>query len=215
MLKDSQFAKDAKTARRYLKSAEKILDNIDYLIEHEKRNEAIEESFRYEELAEKIVNNARMMPIVTGRPGITKEVEDIIITENNVVVEYMDNGWFHISIPSLLPRKERGNPSFIRATLSAAMKKYFSTNERKKFEENCIFIVQHNYSKARSEREYRDHDNIELNSVVDMVALYVLIDDCPLRCKHYYCSSVAEKDNTQIYVIPESDFIEWLSKFNK
>lgn len=214
MLSESQFAKDAKSARKYLKSAEKSLDKIDYFIEHNKKQDAITESFKYEEIAEKIVNNARLMPIATGVPEIDKQVEDIIIKENNVIVEFTEENWFHVSIPSLLPRKERGNPSYIRATLSSAMKKYFAGNMREKMEDNCIFIFQHNYSKQRSEREYRDHDNIELNSVVDMIALYVLIDDSPLRCKHYYCSAISETDNTQIYIVPEDDFIKWLSKFN-
>ena len=47
-------------------------------------------------------------------------------------------------------------------------------------------IFRHVYDRNRPEREYRDHDNIELNTVVDAIAMFFLVDDTPLECRHYY-----------------------------
>lgn len=56
----------------------------------------------------------------------------------------------------------------------------------------------------------RDHDNIEVNIVADIVALYTLPDDKPDVCNHYYCSAAAEKERTEVYVVPKADFQKWL-----
>lgn len=214
MLKDSQFAKDVNSANKLLSSAQKTLSKVNSYIEDNDKENAVKEIFKYEVITEKIVNNARLIPTATGIPKIQNKVNDLIISETKTEVGYMENGWFKIRIPSLLPKKEKGNPSYIRATLDVAMREYFSKNLRKRFEENVVFIVKHNYSEERSEREYRDHDNIELNAVMDTVALYVLIDDAPLKCKHYYCSSVDKTDSTEVFIVPDKDFIEWLTNYN-
>ena len=56
----------------------------------------------------------------------------------------------------------------------------------------------------------RDHDNIETNMVTDIVAMYVLPDDHPAVCSHYYCSAAGEEERTEIYIIPKHDFPMWL-----
>lgn len=214
MLSESQLAKDVKVANKLIADAQKSLSIINKYIDEDDKENAMKELYKYEIISEKIVNNARIIPIASGIPNIQETISNIIIEENNVEVSYTNEGWFRVKIPSLLPKKEKGNPSYIRATLNAALKKYFSTNERKKFKEKCVFIVKHNYSKERNEREYRDHDNIELNAVVDNIALYVLLDDSPMKCKHYYCSTVDITDSTEVFIIPDTDFIKWLNTYN-
>lgn len=76
---------------------------------------------------------------------------------------------------------------------------------------DCVLIFRHIYDRNRPERSYRDHDNIELNMVVDIVALYLLPDDAPLRCAHYYCSAGGDTDRTEIYVVPCDSLPDWLS----
>ena len=105
MLKDSQFSKDVYVADKLLKDAQKSLDKIKSFIDNNNREEAINESFKYEIISEKIVNNARIIPIISGRTNAKNQILDIIIEENKVEVGYMDNGWFKIKIPSLLPKK--------------------------------------------------------------------------------------------------------------
>lgn len=56
----------------------------------------------------------------------------------------------------------------------------------------------------------RDHDNIEINMVSDIVALYVMPDDGPDVCSHFYCSAKGTDERTEVYVVPKSDFTAWL-----
>lgn len=216
MLSESRFSKDVQKAEKLIKDASKTLDNIRKFIDEEDKESAINESYKYVRISEKIVNTARLMPISSGSPLAKDKVNEIIAEENEVLVEYTQEGWFHVNIPSLLPKKEKdkGNPTYIRATLNAGIKKFFSENEKKPLMSDCVMIFKHNYSQDRPEREYRDHDNIELNAIVDMVTLHSLLDDSPMKCKHFYCSAVAEKDSTDVFVVPKSDFIEWLNKYN-
>lgn len=214
MLKDSQLAKDIKKANKLISDAQKSLSIIDQHIENNDKEEAMKEIFKYERISEKIVNNARVIPIASGIPKIQDTISELIIEENDVKIRYTEDGWFYAKIPCLLPKKEKGDPSYIRTTLSFAMKKFFSSHERKKFREPCVFIVRHNYSIERSDREYRDHDNIELNAVMDLVAMYVLLDDSPMKCKHYYCSAIDITDSTEVFIVPHKDFIKWLNIYN-
>lgn len=211
MLKDSQLSKDVEIAEKLLKNGIKSVSLIKKHIENDEKKLAVDEAIKYEIISEKIVNNARLIPIASGIPCIEEQISDNIIKENNVEIKYLNNdSWFYVKIPSLLPKKEKGNPSYIRATLQIALKKYFSRNKKIKFDNDCVIIFKHNYSKERNEREFRDHDNIELNSVVDLIALYVLIDDNPLKLRHYYCSYISDSDSTEVYIVPNTDFITWL-----
>ena len=57
----------------------------------------------------------------------------------------------------------------------------------------------------------RDHDNIELNTVVDAVAMFFLVDDTPFECRHYYCSVVGDEESTEVFIVPQNEFGVWLS----
>ena len=69
-----------------------------------------------------------------------------------------------------------------------------------------LSYVCHRYDKSRPEREYRDHDNIEMNAIIDALALYTLYDDAPLRCEHHYCSLTDDRDATTILLVPQPEF---------
>lgn len=75
---------------------------------------------------------------------------------------------------------------------------------------DCVLIYRHVYAKTRPERKRRDHDNIEINMVSDIIALYVMEDDAPSFCRHYYCSAAAMEERTEVYVVPNEDFPLWL-----
>ena len=73
-----------------------------------------------------------------------------------------------------------------------------------------VTIFRHVYNRERPERQQRDHDNIELNRVLDAVALYVMVDDSPSRCRHYYCNAPGSSERTEVYVVPRGEFRYWL-----
>ena len=112
-------------------------------------------------------------------------------------------GWFSIRIPALLPKKASGSADYIRSYLYPAMRKFFEGKPR-------VLAYRHVYDRSRPERSMRDHDNIETNMVTDILALYVLPDDHPAVCSHYYCSAAGSEDRTEVYVIPKHDFPVWM-----
>ena len=76
---------------------------------------------------------------------------------------------------------------------------------------DCVLIYRHVYNANRPERLRRDHDNIEINIVSDIVALYVMPDDGPSISEHYYCSVAGTADRTEVYVVPQSEFEDFLA----
>lgn len=80
---------------------------------------------------------------------------------------------------------------------------------------DCVLVYRHVYSRQRPERQQRDHDNIEINMVSDIIALYTMEDDGASLCCHYYCSAAGETERTEVYVVPEEAFIQWLKAENE
>ena len=44
------------------------------------------------------------------------------------------------------------------------------------------------------------------STVVDAIAMFFLVDDTPLECRHYYCSASGEKEMTEVYIVPREEF---------
>ena len=62
----------------------------------------------------------------------------------------------------------------------------------------------------RPERRARDHDNIETNTVSDIVAMFTLVDDSPKHCSHLYISALGNEERTEIYIVPKDELCDFL-----
>lgn len=163
--------------------------------------------------AEKLTLLTRDLPAHTGNLKAAFDLNDMLIDSCGVEVGFTTEGWVCVQMPALLPRKERGDTAYIRTLLYPPLHRFFLTNALFKLD-RCVIIFRHVYHRDRPEREYRDHDNIELNVVVDTLASYTMKDDSPMRCRHYYCSAAGDGDRTEVYVVPADDFPRWL-KYEK
>ena len=56
----------------------------------------------------------------------------------------------------------------------------------------------------------RDHDNIEINQVSDIVAFFAMKDDAPWYCEHFYMSAKDKTCRTEVYVVPQDEFEEFI-----
>lgn len=177
---------------------------------HGNVQEAYEMALENERDTEKLALLYRQIPIHTGRPSAIRDMEEIIHEEVPVEMGFTPEGWFVLRIPRLLPRKERGKGSFeyIRGFLYPAMHRFFQDTSPVQYDD-CVIIYRHIYDPDTPERQYRDHDNIEINFVTDTVALFVMKDDAPLCCQHHYCSAAGTRERTEVYVVPETDFVYW------
>ena len=202
---------------------QKALDKIDAKIQelHEQAfsvrrsyqdgniKQAYESALRLEEVSEKTVLLTRALPAYTGNPKARLETENLIKLSIPIEIGFTEEGWFSLRIPALLPKKDAGSADYIRSSLYLAMREFFLDSQPVRYND-CVLIYRHIYARDRPERKKRDHDNIEVNMVSDIVAMYVLPDDGPSVCSHYYCSTQGQIDRTEVYVVPQCEFTGWL-----
>ena len=48
-------------------------------------------------------------------------------------------------------------------------------------------------------------------NVLNAIAMFFLVDDTPLECRHYYCSAAGDEERTEVYIVPRTDFEGWLA----
>ena len=202
---------------------QKALDKIDAKIQelHEQAfsvrrsyqdgniKQAYESALRLEEVSERTVLLTRALPAYTGKPKARLETENLIKLSIPIEIGFTKEGWFSLRIPALLPKKDTGSADYIRSSLYLAMREFFLDSQPVRYND-CVLIYRHIYARDRPERKRRDHDNIEVNMVSDIVAMYVLPDDGPSVCSHYYCSTQGQIDRTEVYVVPQCEFTGWL-----
>ncbi len=203
------FKSTLNSIERNLKKAQSKATFIAELFKFGKTEEAYHEAFRLEDTLEKTVLLARNLPVYTGTRLAMQEVRSTMEENISVEIGYTAEGWFSLRMPALLPKKGFGGTDYIKQFLYPAMKKFAAENEISKFD-NAVLIFRHVYPADRPERLMRDHDNIEVNTVSDIVGLYILRDDAPKYCSHFYCSAKSDSERTEVYVVPREDFSKWL-----
>ena len=90
----------------------------------------------------------------------------------------------------------------------ASLERFFMDKPMRKFGK-CTVIFRHVYNRDNPKRAWRDHDNIEIKTVIDAIALFVMEDDSPHVCQHFYCSAEGDCDKTEVYVVPQEEFLMW------
>lgn len=199
-----------------IRGAEKLLKKLKAVKEDyaEKRiEEALEKSVTTAKLSEAVTLKTRALPAHTGHPQADAMIREVIAEVVPIEMGFTEEGWFSLRMPILLPRKEKSSRSYLRGFLYPALER-FSHGKLPIRYRNCVLIFRHVYNRNRPEREYRDHDNIELNTVVDAIAMFFLVDDSPLECRHYYCSAAGDEERTEVYIVPRAKFQRWLNMEN-
>ena len=206
----NSFAKVLSKTEKKIGQLQKECAKVRLLYESHNPGGMYEAALRTEELSEETTLLTRSLPVYTGARLSQIEVEHRIAQAIPVEIGFTEEGWFSLRMPLLLPKKAEGSASYIRSFLYPAMKAFFYRVQPIRYPES-VLIYRHVYDRDRRERQYRDHDNIELNMVTDIVALYVLPDDAPASCRHYYCSAAADTERTEVYVVPQNEFSLWLT----
>ena len=197
---------------RTIKEAEKLIKTL-YAVKTDfadKRMEvALTKSVSAARISESVALKTRALPAYTGHPQAEVMVQKAIEEAVPIEMGFTEEGWFCLRMPILLPRKEKSSRSYLRGSLNPALERFTCGKPKIRYR-NCVLIFRHVYDHNRPEREYRDHDIIELNTVVDAIAMFFLVDDTPLECRHYNCSASGEKEMTEVYIVPRADFESWL-----
>lgn len=208
------FVKTFTNLEKHYNKLGKEIENTRMLMKGWDTDYAYAYSLRVHEEAERIVLLARDLPCHLGmrdaEERVRSEMEKIVPIE----IGYTEEGWFSIQMFSLLPRKEHGNVNYIRQCLFYEMIKFFK-EQTHELQKDCVIIYRHVYYNGFPERQMRDHDNIEINMVTDILATFVLRDDGPSVCRHYYCSAKGSENRCEVYVVPQTDFEKWLKAETK
>ena len=198
---------------RGIKEAEKLLKQLNAVKKDYADNrmeDALGKLVSAARIAESVTLKTRALPAYSGHPQAEVMVQEVITDAVPVEIGFTEEGWFCLRMPILLPRKEKSSRSYLRGLLYPALERFTCRKPKLRYR-NCVLIFRHVYDRNRPEREYRDHDNIELNTVVDAIAMFFLVDDTPLECRHYYCSAAGDEERTEVYVVPRVDFESWLA----
>ena len=198
------FKKEFTKAKRTLGQFYRAWNKLESCIEYNDENGAYDCSLETERIAERLIFQLRNLATYSGDKETCEAVVRNIRETALVEVGYTEEGWFRLSIPALLPRKEKGNPEYVRSLIYPAMSDFFTGKQIEKFND-CTLVYLHTYDVNRPKREWRDHDNVEVNAVTDIVALFVMLDDSPHICEHYYASKSGMENRTEVFVLPKRD----------
>ena len=171
-------------------------------------------AFELAYLCELLTLRARELPCEYGRPVLNTVNKAFVINPFHCEIGYTPEGWFSLVIPMLLPKRNpRQNVEYIRDSLYPPMVDFFRKHPSERLDD-CVIVFRHVYDKTTPEKQYRDHDNIEIKQVTDIVAFFMMKDDGPGVCSHYYCTAAGDTNCTQVYVVPRSEFGLWCTKYD-
>lgn len=134
----------------------------------------------------------------------------------DIRVEVTGKGWVRVTMPPLLISDDKFSPWFIREPLDHALSDYFLALQREQGGQpfrigEAVIIFNHRFDRNRPERRRRDLDNIEKNAIQDSIAMYVMTDDDARHCHIFSCVEAGDREETEVYVVPQSAFAEWLA----
>ena len=194
-----------------IRETEKLLNMLRTIGESRDLEDALKLSVTAAKISEGVALKTRALPAHTHHPQAERMVQEAISESVPVDIRLTKEGWFYLRMPILLPRKEKSPRTYLRGFLYPALAAFARERPPIRFRD-CVMIFRHIYDRSRPEREYRDHDNIELNTVVDAVAMFFLVDDTPFECRHYYCSVVGDEESTEVFIVPRNEFSVWLTQ---
>lgn len=166
-------------------------------------------------LSEKICLTTRNIPhyIDYNSKEVYEKIEQVneeIANAWDIKICYTKQGWLQIKLPIMLPKIKQHNAQIISLPLQVTLKNFFKNrNVNKKIP--SVICYCHVYSKEVSPSRYLDHDNIETKAITDIITDYILYDDGPQFLNHYHCSAIGKYSHTEIFIVPQNEFVEWFS----
>lgn len=123
-----------------------------------------------------------------------------------------EEGILAVTLPCLLPKKKsRQSSLFLLDPLGAALAEYANEHTLPRFRE-CVVCISHVYDHTLPERCLMDYDNLQQKQMLDMIALYVMVDDSGLLCDAYNTTELGDQACTKVYVMEKNRFAGWLAQ---
>lgn len=207
--KKNELIKNLKTLSKEIKSLDKDIALMKDIIQ-------VEDYDKIEVVGKGAVRKAKHCLYSTRK--ILTEVgysEDLYAEYNDEmqITGTNKDGILHIILPELLPDKvaqgEGSRYDEITRLYLPAFRNFFSKGRFPIYESKAVLCFFNYYT---SEQELKDHDNFETKQIIDILSTFILPDDNPKWCSHFMDYRFGDKCHTEIYVIPQSKFIEMWNK---
>ncbi len=163
--------------------------------------------------AEKIACQLRSLLYASSR--VPKEEYLVQAAEVHGIDIQNEDGILSITLPRLLTKKKSKQSSlFLLEPLGAALSQYTKECTIPRFWE-CVVCISHVYNSNLPDWCLLDYDNLQQKQLLDMIALYVMIDDSGLLCDAYNTTELGERDCTKVYIMEKKRFSDWLLQREK
>lgn len=139
-----------------------------------------------------------------------QQINEQIANAWDIKICYTKQGWLHIKLPVMLPKIKQHNIQVIALPLQISLKHFFENKNMDKKIPSVICYC-HVYSKEASPSRFLDHDNVETKVITDIITDFTLYDDGPQFLNHYHCSEIGKYSHTEIFIVPQNEFDQWLS----
>ncbi|MBQ8240650.1 MAG: hypothetical protein IJZ38_07410 [Bacteroides sp.] len=198
----------AKKSQKDLSAMEEMMDRLHCLMKAEKQEEAEALLQKLMVMSQQVALRHRELALGADDPDVRVAAEKIIAEENPVEIGFTGEGWFALRMMPLARTKDTASKAYIRGIIFPAMKRFFADKPTVRFPA-CTVVYRHVYDRDLPESGYRDYDNVEVKLVTDAVAMYVMVDDSPKRCRMYHCTAPGPASRTEVYVMPQEDLLKW------
>lgn len=160
-------------------------------------------------LAEKMSIRNREVLLNSGDPNAKADLERILAEEFPMKIGFTPQGWFGIRMEPLALTEKVASKEYIRGFIYPAMRNFFADKNTVRYNK-CVVAYRHVLDKNLEHTGRPDYTNSEIKMVTDTVAMYVMVDDSPRYCDLYHCCIPGAEPHTEVYVIPEEEFIDWV-----
>jgi len=175
----------------------------------------------YSALSQKALINAefivrRLRELVYGTSNVSwEELMRHSAEKLDIAVHCDDNGIVEIILPCLVPGRKKKPIGFIEVPLYAELEKFVADKFllEQPFERfnHCTISITHVYNEALlGKGRRRDHDNIEVKGIVDVINRFLLNDDTGILCNVYHNSVLSDTDCTRIHIMGKELFPPWV-----
>ena len=125
--------------------------------------------------------------------------------EKSVTVK-LENEIITLSIFPLIKSLSARSKEYISLAVRRELEELFQTQPMPEYNENCVLVVNTLYS---SPTKIRDNDSVEIAAIVNAFKSYLIIDDS-IDMSIYRIGSKSERNETEISLMKQSDFLLWL-----
>ena len=119
-----------------------------------------------------------------------------------------------LTLPPLLPdRRAAKSREYLSGLVYAALAEASFADTLPQFD-RCVLCVVHCLAPRSGGRAVPDYDNIELKTVQDLLALYLLVDDSMRYCDRYETACADLQAHTEFHILRPEVFPAWLAQQN-